>query len=582
MREDIKVEDPWREMLKEQVRLLFYSSSVLDLRRPLLSEQRRGREQWKSQPQWPWLLVGPLDFLLSVTRFSSTARLLLKPFSSPESEQQQSSMELLTSAVLAGLILVLLWIMKDRAGPSRLPPGPTALPLVGNVLQLDKKFPFRTLVEMSSSYGPVMTLYLGWQRAVVLVGHDAVKEALVDQADDFTGRGPLPFLMKATRGYGLGVSNGERWRQLRRFTLSTLRDFGMGRKGMEEWTQEESKHLRDWIISLKGAVFNPTFLLGCTVANIVCCLVFGRRFDYDDKDFQNLLNTINEIVRFGSSPIGQLYNVFPRLLELLPGSHHKVFAQMLEIREFVNKEIQRHEETLDPSSPRDYIDCFLIRMKQEKDNPNTEFHQDNLVSSVMNLFLAGTETTSSTIRYGLSVMAKRPDIQAKVQQEIDSVIGDRTPNMEDRKSLPFTDAVIHEFQRFLDIVPLSLPHYTLHDVSFRGYIIPKDTVIIPLLHSVLKDVKHWETPQTFNPQHFLTKEGSFKKSSAFMPFAAGKRSCVGESLARMELFIFVVTLMQHFTVSCPGGPDSIDLVPEYSSFANIPRQYELSLKLRAK
>lgn len=123
-----------------------------------------------------------------------------------------------------------------------------------------------------------MTLYLGWQRTVVLTGYEVVKAALVDQAEDFVGRGPLPFLVKATNGYGnaghltsarfslylymltstrlplsgLGISNGERWRQLRRFTLSTLRDFGMGRKGMEEWIQEESKHLTAHIKTLKG------------------------------------------------------------------------------------------------------------------------------------------------------------------------------------------------------------------------------------------------------------------------------------------------------------------------------------------
>ncbi|XP_035011303.1 cytochrome P450 2A13-like [Hippoglossus stenolepis] len=116
--------------------------------------------------------------------------------------------------------------------------------LVGYLPQLDKNAPFKSCLKFSETYGPVMTLHLGWQRTVVLVGYDAVKEALVDQADDFMGRGPLPFLIKATRGYGLGISNGERWRQLVRFTLSTLRDFGMGRKGMEEWMQEENQHLR--------------------------------------------------------------------------------------------------------------------------------------------------------------------------------------------------------------------------------------------------------------------------------------------------------------------------------------------------
>ncbi|XP_074535191.1 cytochrome P450 2G1-like [Halichoeres trimaculatus] len=486
-------------------------------------------------------------------------------------------MDFSATVVLAGLILALLWLFTVRNKRSyKLPPGPPALPIIGNLPQMQKDAPCKSFLKFSETYGPVMTLYLGWQRTVVLVGYEAVKEALVDQADDFTGRGPLPFMMKATKGYGLGISNGERWRQLRRFTLTTLRDFGMGRKGMEEWIQEESNHLRNRINSYKGKPFDPTFLLSCTVSNIICCMVFGERFDYDDKQFLHLLNIISEALRFNSSTRGQLYNVFPWIIEHLPGHQHKVFAHVKELRRFVKKKIQEHKDTLDPSSPRDFIDCFLLRMNQEKDQPTSEFQFGNLVATVMNLFLAGTETTSSTIRYGLSVLVKNPRIQEKMQQEIDTVIGqNRCPNMEDRKSLPFTDAVIHEVQRYLDIVPFSLPHYALHDISFRGYTIPKDTVIIPLLHSVLKEAKQWKAPWSFNPQHFLDQNGNFKKNPAFMPFAAGKRACVGESLARMELLIFMVSLLQHFTFSCADGPDSINLIPEFSGFANLPRRYQL-------
>ncbi|XP_078478504.1 cytochrome P450 2G1-like [Lampetra planeri] len=486
-------------------------------------------------------------------------------------------MEFTSTLILAGVILALLWLFRVKNSMKcLLPPGPMALPLIGNLPQIDKHAPFKSILKFSETHGPVMTLYLGWQRTVVLSGYDAVKEALVDQADDFTGRGQLPFLVKATEGYGLGISNGERWRQLRRFTLTTLRDFGMGRKGMEEWIQEESEHLTAHIHSFKASTFDPSFLLSCAVSNVICCMVFGERFTYDDKQFLHLLNIISEILKFGSSPLGQMFNIFPWIMERLPGYQHQVFAQIEEIRAFIKMKIQQHKETLDPSSPRDYIDCFLIRINQESHMETTEFHYNNLVSTVMNLFLAGTETTSSTIRYGLSVLIKYPNIQDQMQQEIDTVVGAaRCPNMEDRKSLPFTDAVIHEMQRCLDIVPFSLPHYTLHDVSFRGYTIPKDTVIIPLLHSVLKEEKHWATPWSFNPQHFLDQNGNFKKNPAFLPFSAGKRACVGESLARMELFIFLVSLLQHFKFSCAGGPNSINLIPEYSSFANLPRRYEL-------
>uniref|UniRef100_A0A3P8QM42 Uncharacterized protein n=1 Tax=Astatotilapia calliptera TaxID=8154 RepID=A0A3P8QM42_ASTCA len=133
-----------------------------------------------------------------------------------------------------------------------LPPGPSALPVIGNVLQMDKRAPFKTMLKLSDKYGSVMTMYLGPQRTVILLGYDAVKEALVDQADDFSGRGPIPLLFKASKGYGLGVSNGECWQQLQRFTLTTLRDFGMGCKGMEEWIQEESSHLVGCIKKMNG------------------------------------------------------------------------------------------------------------------------------------------------------------------------------------------------------------------------------------------------------------------------------------------------------------------------------------------
>ncbi|XP_072248013.1 cytochrome P450 2B4-like [Leuresthes tenuis] len=486
-------------------------------------------------------------------------------------------MEFFTTLILAGLVLALLWLFTvNNSKKYNLPPGPSALPLIGNLPQIDKKTPFKSFLEFSKIHGPVMTLYLGWRRVVVLVGYDAVKGALVDQADEFVGRGPVPFLLRATKGYGLGISNGDRWRQLRRFTLTTLRDFGMGRKGMEEWIQEESKHLRSRISTYKGEPFDPTLLLTRTISNVICCLVFGQRFTYEDKQFLRLLSNIGKVVRFNSSSTGVMYNIFPWLMEHLPGYQHTAFAHIEEIREFAKTKIQEHKETLDPSSPRDFIDCFLIRSEQEKDIPTTEFHYENLIATVMNLFLAGTETTSSTIRYALSVLMKHQNIQEKMQQEIDTVIEKgRCPSMVDRKSLPFTDAVIHEVQRFLDIVPFSLPHYALQDISFRAYTIPKDTVIVPLLHSVLKEENQWETPLSFNPHHFLDQNGNFKKHPAFMPFSAGKRACVGESLARMELFIFLVSLLQDFTFSCPEGPDSISLIPEYSSFANVPRRYNI-------
>ncbi|XP_043115538.1 cytochrome P450 2G1-like [Puntigrus tetrazona] len=486
-------------------------------------------------------------------------------------------MELSSSLVLVLVLTVLMMVWwKRKESRLSLPPGPLALPLIGNLLILDKRAPFKSFMKWSKTYGPVMTVYIGSQRMVVLVGYDTVKEALVDQAEDFTGRAPIPFIFQILRGYGLVISNGDRWRQLRRFTLTTLRDFGMGRKRMEQWIQEESRHLLKSFEETKLTPVDPVFFTSRAVSNVICSLVFGQRFDYEDKDFLGLLQIISRLLRFISSPQGQLYNVFPKLMQLLPGRHHAMLKEVEDIKAFISKKIKEHEKTLDFDDPKDFIDCFLLKLRQDKHNPDTEFHKDNLLGTVLNLFVAGTETTSTTLRYALMLLIKHPHIQEQMQKEIDRVIGqNRIPTMDDRKSLPFTDAVIHEVQRYLDIVPLNVPHYATCDISFRGHTIPKGTVIIPMLHSVLRDEGQWETPWTFNPEHFLDANGNFKKNPAFMPFSAGKRSCVGESLARMELFLFIVSLLQRFSFSSPKGRDGVDPSPELSSFANMPRFYDL-------
>ncbi|XP_077192793.1 cytochrome P450 2G1-like isoform X2 [Paroedura picta] len=493
-------------------------------------------------------------------------------------------METLLVLLLLLIVCCALLILRRKGAGSKglpLPPGPTPLPLLGNFLQVGRKNVIKSLMKMSEEYGPVFTVYLGPQRVVVLCSYQVVKEALVERAEEFSGRAQLPAFSKDFKEHGVVFANGDRWKQLRRFSLHTLRNFGMGKRSIEEQIQAEAQYLVEELHKTEERPFDPIFIISRAVSNIICSVVFGDRFEYDDEKFLILNRLITERFRVASSPMAQLYNMFPELMEKIPGIHHRGSKCSQEIINFILERIEIQKASLDPSMPQNYIDCFLVKMEQEKNNPKTEFCLENLVMSTFNLFFAGTETVSTTLRYGFLVLLKYPHIQEKIHEEIERVVGrDRPPAGEDRSKMPYTEAVLHEIQRFGDILPMSLPHRVTCDTHFRGYIIPKGTSVYPLLTTVHYDPEQHSNPHDFDPGRFLDARGRFQKVDAFMPFSAGKRVCLGEGLARMELFLFFTTILQAFTLTSAVSPKHISLAPTASELGKVPPIYQLSMLRR--
>ncbi|XP_072484675.1 cytochrome P450 2C23-like isoform X1 [Notamacropus eugenii] len=483
-----------------------------------------------------------------------------------------------TTTALLACVLFLFFVSLWNQGFKRrkLPPGPTPLPFIGNILQLDFKNLTATFSQLAEKYGPIYTLYFGTQPVVVLHGYNVTKEALIDQGDVFMERGDVPIFDDFSKGKGVVFSHGERWKQIRRFSLMTLRNFGMGKRTIEERVQEEAQCLVEELRKTKGQPTDPTFILGCAPCNVICSILFRDRFKYNDAKFLHLMGLLNEIFQLLSKPWSQFYNFLPAFRAYLPGTHKTIFKNLEEIKHFILERVKEHQKILDPNNPQDYIDCFLSKMLQEKDNPHSEFDLENLKMTGVDLFAAGTETTSSTLRYGLLLILKHPEVQAKIQEEIDRVIGpNRVPSIKDRQDMPYVDAVVHEVQRFSNLSPLNVPHAVNQDIQFQQYVLPKGTTIYPLLFPVLRDSKEFANPEKFDPQHFLDQNGKFKKSDYFMPFSTGKRSCLGEGLARMELFLFFTTILQNFTLKPVGDPNEISMKTNHTGFTNIPPSYQL-------
>ncbi|PKK16496.1 cytochrome P450 2G1-like [Columba livia] len=187
------------------------------------------------------------------------------------------------------------------------------------------------------------------------------------------------------------------------------------------------------------------------------------------------------------------------LMQHMPGPHRRIPVMLGRMRRFIARRMRDNAATLQPGAPRDFIDCFLQHMEKEKSNPSSEFTLENLELTTLNLFFAGTETVSSTLRYGFLMLMKYPHVQEKVHEEIDQVIGR----------------------------------------------LPQDTDVYPLLSSVLHDPSVFKHPNAFDPMNFVDESGRFKRNDAFVPFSSGKRLCLGEGLARMELFLFLCTILQN-------------------------------------
>uniref|UniRef100_A0A3P8ST11 Cytochrome P450, family 2, subfamily N, polypeptide 13 n=1 Tax=Amphiprion percula TaxID=161767 RepID=A0A3P8ST11_AMPPE len=455
--------------------------------------------------------------------------------------------------IFAVLLLVVYFLHKKD--PPNFPPGPPALPVLGNVFSIESKQPHIYLTKLADIYGNVFCIRLGRHKTVFVSGWKMVKEALVTQADSFVDRPYSPMVTRIYSGNSAGLffSNGRVWRRQRRFAMTTLRTFGLAKSSVEQSICDESQHLQEAMEEEEGEPFDPVPLLNNAVANIICQIVFGRRFDYNDHNFQSMLKNLTEMAYLEGSIWALLYDAFPALMKHLPGPHNGIFSSSRCLEASIRREIERHKLELDPSNPQDYIDNFLI---EEKHNRNSEegFDEGNLALCCLDLFLAGSETTSKTLQWGLIYLIQNPHIQEKVQAEIDRVIGQtRQPTMADKPNLPYTDAVIHEIQRMGNIVPLNGLRMAAKDTMLGGYLIPKGTSVMPNLTSVLFDKNEWETPKTFNPQHFLDAEGRFVRREAFLPFSAGRRACLGEGLARTELFLFFVSLLQRFNFSTLDG-----------------------------
>ncbi|KAM9378561.1 cytochrome P450 2J6-like [Phaethornis superciliosus] len=486
------------------------------------------------------------------------------------------------SVILMSLVLFLLvsQFLKLQWKARGLPPGPTPFPIIGSMWWINFRADHGSLKKLAKTYGNVCTLWLGSKPIVVLYGYQAVKDGLTTNSEDVSGRLQTHVFNKMANGKGILVSNGLIWKHQRRFAIGALRKLGMGNKGMERGIQTEASYLVEFFKDKRGRAVDPSFPIVHAVSNVICAVVFGHRFSREDETFCQLMEAYSCIVAFGNSYLYYVCELFPWATGLLPGLVRKAAFSCEFVRAFIKQEIQNHRERGTIGEPQDFIDFYLDQIEKTKNIPNSTFDEDNMVQSIFDLFLGGSETTATTLRWALLYMMVYPDIQEKVQKELDAVL---SPShlicYEDRKRLPYTYAVIHEIMRFGSIILITIPREAVKDTNLFGYELRKGTMIMANIDSALFDPDYWETPRQFNPGHFLDKDGNFVIPEAFLAFSAGHRICLGEVLAKMEFFIIFCNLLQTFKLTAPEGVKELNTDMVFGSTMK-PHPYKLCAVLR--
>ena len=163
------------------------------------------------------------------------------------------------------------------------------------------------------------------------------------------------------------------------------------------------------------------------------------------------------------------------------------------------------------------------------------------------LWTGGLETTVTTLRWAIIYLIHYPQIQAKLHQEVDEILGIILPTSSHRQQMPYVQATLDELQRIINVLPWGIPHRAIDDISIGRYNIKAGTVLMPQIGVINFDETNFPNPENFDPERFLDEKGRYRANKKLIAFGMGKRSCLGESLARMELFLIFVSLLQNFS-----------------------------------
>nr|QPF47156.1 flavonoid 3',5'-hydroxylase [Clarkia gracilis subsp. sonomensis]QPF47157.1 flavonoid 3',5'-hydroxylase [Clarkia gracilis subsp. sonomensis] len=439
--------------------------------------------------------------------------------------------------------------LKNRS--RKLPPGPKGWPIIGALPMLGS-MPHVELAKMAKKYGPVMHLKMGTCDMVVASTPDAARAFLKTLDINFSNRPPNAGATHlAYNAHDMVFADyGPRWKLLRK--LSNLHM--LGGKALEEWAQVREVELGHMVRTMaksnnQGKPVVIPELLTFAMANMIGQIILSRRVfvtvGSESNEFKDMV--VELMTSAGLPNIGDFIPSIAWMdLQGLEGGMKKLHKKFDVL---ITKMIDQHVATADSRKGKpDFLDQLVAN---SANSDGERLSLTNIKAVLLNLFTAGTDTSSSIIEWSLAEMLQNPNIIKRAHEEMDRVIGrNRRLQESDIPKLPFLQAICKETFRKHPSTPLNLPRISTEPCEVNGYYIPKGTRLSVNIWAIGRDPEVWDHPLDFTPERFLS--GKYAKidprgnNFELIPFGAGRRICAGTRMGIVLVEYILGTLVHSF------------------------------------
>lgn len=465
------------------------------------------------------------------------------------------------------LLLSLIYIFwpKLKSSDVKYPKSLPSLPLVGSLLFLPRHGKQHVnFFKLQEKYGPIYSFRLGTKTTVMVGHHQLAKEVLIKKGKEFSERPQLVTLdILSNNQKGVAFASHGAWQLHRKLVQATFALFKDGSQRLEKTICQETSILCDSLTNLDGQSIDMFELIFLMVTNVISTICFNLSYKSGDPELE-IIQKFNMGIL---DSLGQetIVDIFP-VLKIFPNKTLEKLKKNVKFREeLLTKILEKCKENYTGDSTTSMMD-ILIQAKTnyaDSDSNSTLLSDEHILATINDIFGAGVAPTTAAIQWTIAYLLHNPQLKKRLQEEIDQNVGfSRTPNIRDRNHLLLLEATIREVLRIRPIAPLLIPHKAMVDSSIGTFTIDKGTDVIVNLFALHHNDKEWAQPDQFIPERFLnpTQSHLIIPSQSYMPFGAGPRSCLGEMLARQEIFITMAWLLQRFDLDVPddGKLPSLD------------------------